>query len=177
MLRRLPVPAAALVLAVAAAALAAPADVATWREDLAAWRTRASDGLKRERGWLSITGRWELVPGITKIGSGPGNDVVLPAELSPPSLGTIDVRGGKATLRLARGQSMQVVEKNLPGATFTERQVLPGDSRIELVTNGRLSLQFVKRDDGRLVMFENATHWVHHDETDAVNTLLSDFLR
>ena len=32
-------------------------------------------------------------------------------------------------------------------------------------------------DDGRLVMFEQATHWVHHDETEGVNTLLSDFLR
>jgi pimeloyl-ACP methyl ester carboxylesterase len=32
-------------------------------------------------------------------------------------------------------------------------------------------------DDGRLVMFEAATHWVHHDETEGVNALLSEFLR
>jgi pimeloyl-ACP methyl ester carboxylesterase len=32
-------------------------------------------------------------------------------------------------------------------------------------------------DDGRLVLFEQATHWVHHDETEQVNALLSDFLR
>jgi uncharacterized protein (DUF1684 family) len=138
--------------ALAAAAHAAPIADATWRDDLAAWRTRASEGLKRERGWLSITGRWELAPGVTKVGSAQGNDIVLPAELAPPSLATIEVRGGKAMLRLARGQSMQVVEKNVPGASFTERQVLPGDARIEWVTGGRLSLQFVKRDDGRFVL-------------------------
>jgi pimeloyl-ACP methyl ester carboxylesterase len=32
-------------------------------------------------------------------------------------------------------------------------------------------------DDGRLVLFEQATHWVHHDETEQVNALLSDFLK
>lgn len=30
-------------------------------------------------------------------------------------------------------------------------------------------------DDGRLVLFENATHWVHHEEPDAVNHLITDF--
>lgn len=31
-------------------------------------------------------------------------------------------------------------------------------------------------DDGRLVMIEEATHWVQHDEPDRVNQLLGDFL-
>lgn len=30
--------------------------------------------------------------------------------------------------------------------------------------------------DGRLVLFEDATHWVQHDKADEVNTLLIDFL-
>lgn len=30
-------------------------------------------------------------------------------------------------------------------------------------------------DDGRLVVFEKATHWVHHEETEAVNDLITDF--
>jgi pimeloyl-ACP methyl ester carboxylesterase len=32
-------------------------------------------------------------------------------------------------------------------------------------------------DDGKLVLFEDATHWVQHDEADNVTTLLLDFLR
>jgi len=46
--------------------------------------------------------------------------------------------------------------------------------------------QFLKRDmaqrslalcdDGRLVYFEDATHWVQHEKAGEVNTLLSEFL-
>ena len=31
-------------------------------------------------------------------------------------------------------------------------------------------------DDGKLVLFEDATHWVQHDEAEAVNQLLLEFL-
>ena len=31
-------------------------------------------------------------------------------------------------------------------------------------------------DKGRLVFFEEATHWVQHEETDQVNRLLIEFL-
>ena len=32
-------------------------------------------------------------------------------------------------------------------------------------------------DDGRLVLIEEATHWVQHEEADRVNPLISDFLK
>jgi pimeloyl-ACP methyl ester carboxylesterase len=32
-------------------------------------------------------------------------------------------------------------------------------------------------NEGRLVFFEQATHWVQHEEADRVNTLLIEFLR
>ena len=38
----------------------------------------------------------------------------------------------------------------------------------------RLSVDYC--DDGKLVLFEDATHWVQHDEAEAVNQLLIDFL-
>ena len=31
-------------------------------------------------------------------------------------------------------------------------------------------------DDGKLVFFEDATHWVQYDATDEVNNLLIEFL-
>jgi uncharacterized protein (DUF1684 family) len=147
--------AAALVTVLAWSVPAAPADApgeAAWRDELASWRQRADDGLRRERGWLSIIGRWELAEGTTRLGSAPDNDVVLPAALAPASLATVDVRGGKARLVLAPGQSMRTVEKGTPVASFAQRDVLAGDERIEWVTGGRLSLQFVRRDDGRFVL-------------------------
>jgi pimeloyl-ACP methyl ester carboxylesterase len=32
-------------------------------------------------------------------------------------------------------------------------------------------------DDGKLVMFEEASHWVHHDKPDKVNALLAEFFQ
>jgi uncharacterized protein (DUF1684 family) len=123
-----------------------------WRSDLAAWRKRADEGLRRERGWLSIVGRWELAPGATTIGAGPSNTVTLPRGLAPESLGTVHVAEGKAKLVLAPGQMMQAIENGALMETFTERQLLDDRDTIEWVTGGRLSLQFVRRADGTFVM-------------------------
>jgi pimeloyl-ACP methyl ester carboxylesterase len=38
----------------------------------------------------------------------------------------------------------------------------------------RLSIDYC--DDGKLVLFEEATHWVQHDEAEAANQLLIEFL-
>jgi uncharacterized protein (DUF1684 family) len=144
--------AATLVGVLAAPGWATQPSDASYLSELQSWRQRADAGLRRERGWLSIVGRWELSEGETTIGAGPGNDVVLPKRLAPQALGTIHVRDGKARLVLAPGQAMRVVVKNEPGAEFTERELLAGDERIEWVTAGRLSLQVVKRDDGGFVL-------------------------
>jgi uncharacterized protein (DUF1684 family) len=146
------VAAATLVGALAGPGMAVPPSEASYHSDLQGWRQRADAGLRRERGWLSIIGRWELPAGETTIGSGQRNAIVLPKRLAPEVLGSIIVREGKARLVLAAGQTMRVVEKNEPGAEFTERELVAGDERIEWVTAGPLSLQVVKRDDGRFVL-------------------------
>jgi uncharacterized protein (DUF1684 family) len=129
----------------------APADSA-YVEGLTQWRAKADTGLKRERGWLSIVSRDELTPGTYKIGSAPDRDVVLPQGLAPARLGTIVVGNDGARLVLAKGQTMQTVAKDVPAETFTARDLVTGATRLEWVTNGRLSLQVVKREDGRIVV-------------------------
>ena len=47
---------------------------------------------------------------------------------------------------------MRAVVKGEPGAEFSERQLLADGQRIEWITAGRLSLQAVKRDDGKFVL-------------------------
>lgn len=147
-------------LAVAVAAMASfglPAAAATaadpaYVETLSQWRTKADASLKRERGWLSIVSRDELTPGTYKIGSAPGNDVVLPKGLAPAELGTIVVTKDGARLVLAKGQTMQTVARDVPAESFTSRDLVTGATRLEWVTSGRLSLQIVKREDGRIVV-------------------------
>ena len=136
---------------IALAAAAATPDPA-YVDALTRWRAQADAGLRRERGWLSIVSRDELAPGTYRIGSAPGNEIVLPKALAPAHLGTITVAGDKARLALAKGLTMRTVEKDDAGEEFTVRDLVTGDSRLEWVTAGRLSLQFVKREDGRIVV-------------------------
>ncbi|MCC6869007.1 MAG: DUF1684 domain-containing protein [Burkholderiales bacterium] len=142
-----------LVAALAAWPSAAATDAA-YLDELRTWRTGATDGLKRERGWLSIVTRDELTPGTYRIGTAADNEVVLPKGLGPAHLGTIVVGNDKARLTLAAGQKMTLVppDKAALADEFTARDMVAGATRLEWVTQGRLSLQFVKREDGKIVV-------------------------
>lgn len=144
--------AAVLAATMPGAAHAAPAVDAAYLADIAQWRGKAEDSLRRERGWLSIIGRWELEPGANRIGTAANNDVVLPKGLGPASLGTVSVDGKNVRLVLASGQKMHTVEEGKPGSEFVERELVTGDNRVEWVTAGRLSLQIVRREDGKIVL-------------------------
>jgi hypothetical protein len=144
--------AGALLTFVAGCALAATGVDGAYLDDLAKWRAKADASLTRERGWLSIVTRDELGPGTYTIGSAPGSQILLPKALAPARLGTVTVGNGAARLVLHKGQTMRTVVKDDGGETFTTRDLVAGDSRLEWVTSGRLSLQFVKREDGKIVV-------------------------
>jgi len=144
--------AATAAFALLASAHAAPVTDPAYGEDLAKWRAKADASLTRERGWLSIVSRDELAPGTYRIGSAPDNQVVLPKALAPAHLGTITVGGDKARLVLDKGNTMRTVVKDDDAEEFTARDLVTGASRLEWVTSGRLSLQFVKREDGKIVV-------------------------
>lgn len=73
-------------------------------------------------------------------------------------------------------------------AAFRARPPIPRDTRVKVPTlliwgarDMALSRQMAQPsidmcDDGRLVLIEEATHWVQHDEPERVNQLLGDFL-
>ncbi len=136
----------------AAGAATPAAPDAAYLDDLGKWRSKANTSLTRERGWLSIVTRDELTPGTYRIGSAPDNQVVLPKALAPAHLGTITVGTDGARFALAKGRTMNLVAKDDLGDQFTERNMVSGATRVEWVAAGRLSLQFVKREDGRIVV-------------------------
>ena len=144
--------AATAALVLLTSAHAAPVTDPAYGEELAKWRARADTSLTRERGWLSIVTRDELGPGTYRIGSAPDNQVVLPKALAPAHLGTITVGGDKARLVLDKGQTMRTVVKDDDAEEFTARDLVTGAARLEWVTSGRLSLQSVKREDGKIVV-------------------------
>ncbi len=139
-------------LALLTLAYAAPATDPAYLDDLGKWRTKVNASLTRERGWLSIVTRDELGPGTYTMGAAPGSQILLPKALAPAQLGTVTVGPDGARLALAKGVSMRTVVRDDGGETFTTRDLLGGESRVEWVTSGRLSLQFVKREDGKVVV-------------------------
>lgn len=85
---------------VAGTAAAAPAPDAH-RDEVLAWRTERVERLRKPDGWLSLVGLHWLSPGAQRVGSAPGNDIVL--AVGPAQLGTITLEDGKVTLALAEG--------------------------------------------------------------------------
>ena len=55
-----------------------------------------------ERGWLGLVGLYWLRDGENRIGSGPDNDIILPASV-PDHIGVVIYNNGVATLRAMRG--------------------------------------------------------------------------
>lgn len=143
-------------LAIAAAlALLGPPPLAwaDYADDLAAWRKRAEESLRRDLGWLTIAGRWELKKGDNTLGSAPGNDVVLPKDLAPARLGRISVGQDGVKLTLASGGRMWLEpEPGKRGAEFTERKLRTDDYGEEWVTSGRLSLTVYTPDNGKTIL-------------------------
>ncbi|HEX6385348.1 MAG TPA: alpha/beta hydrolase [Anaerolineae bacterium] len=71
----------------------------------------------------------------------------------------------------------QVRPQRLPDPRITVPTLLIWGER-EVAFSGELAgLSIELCDDGRLVRFEQATHWVQHEEPDRVNRLLQDFIR
>ncbi|WP_116083808.1 DUF1684 domain-containing protein [Tropicimonas sp. IMCC34011] len=58
----------------------------------AEWFETRMSKLTAEDGWLNLLGRWWITPGTWTIGSGEGNDVVLP--LGPQRVGTLTLTDG-----------------------------------------------------------------------------------
>ena len=136
---------------IVAAAGAAPAtDYAT---ELAAWRKRAEENLRKDLGWLTIAGRWELKEGDNTLGSNPANDIALPKELSPARLGVLRVGRDGARLTLEPGVRMWVEpEAGLRGPEFVQRALRTRDDAPEWVSSGRLSFYVFTRDDGKSIL-------------------------
>lgn len=112
-----------------------------------AWRATREKNLRADHGWLTLAGRFPLKAGDNTLGTGSGNDVVLPAELKgtgPERLGTIhvDAKAGKVMLQLAEGVSM-----TRQGKPFTGSSELGTEAgKRDWVSLGRMSMHIISRE-------------------------------
>ena len=116
--------AAAVMVALAGNGAAAQEDE---RAALAKFRADRENTLKGDNNWLTVAGLHFLSPGDNRIGSDPGNDIVLDFPSVPRYAGVITMNGSKVRIRAAEGQSLTingkpVTESELHGAFDNTRQ-------------------------------------------------------
>jgi len=63
-------------------------DSDSYQREIEAWHAARIERLAAPRGWLSLVGLEWLQPGVNRIGSAAGNDIVLAK--APPHLGTVE---------------------------------------------------------------------------------------
>ena len=133
-------------------AYAATPDQDAYVDSVNQWRDRAEQGLKRDNGWLTLAGRFQMKLGINTFGTGKGNDIVFPPELigtGPARLGTIaiDKAAKRVTLRLSEGVSM-----TSDGEPFSGERVMSySTQKRDWVSLGRISMHIIERE-GRYIL-------------------------
>ena len=134
------------------AVIANPPEHAAYLDSLQQWRDRAEQGLRRDNGWLTLAGRFQMKPGVNTFGTGKDNDIVFAPELKgagPERLGTITVDPSrkKVTLALADGVSMTSDGKPFSG----ERAMGSSTEKRDWVSLGRIAMHIIERD-GRYIL-------------------------
>lgn len=60
-----------------------------YRAEIEEWRRNRVSRLKADNGWLAVAGLYWLKPGANRMGTGPDNDIILPAGSAPSVVGTV----------------------------------------------------------------------------------------
>ena len=116
-----------------------------YRESVEKWRLDYQASLMSDNGWLTVSGLFWLKDGENRIGSGPGNDIVLPSS-APASVGVITLISGKTTMHVHPGVVVTVKETKVQTAELrpdsSEDRVVLGDLTFYVhATGNRLALR------------------------------------
>lgn len=99
----------------------------SYQTEIAQWRRLREAGLRRDGGWLTVTGLFWLHQGANRFGTAAGNDIVVPA--GPARAGVFTLHQGKVTA-------------TIDGQTRTLRP-----DTDDVVQAGRLRLSVIQRSD------------------------------
>ncbi len=115
------------------AAVPTPVANPTYRAAVEKWRQAYEAELKSDHGWLSVSGLFWLHDGENTFGSGPLNDIVLPAS-APAKAGSFEFHAGHTTVHINSG-----VPALLNGKHVDSAEMHP-DSNSDQLTLGDLTL-------------------------------------
>jgi uncharacterized protein (DUF1684 family) len=101
-------------------------------ESVRAWQKHRDAGLRSPDGWLTLVGLFWLKPGVNTIGSGSGNDFVLPGGSAPEKIGKLDWQGNGVIFT---------------GLNEAPRKLSYDDEKPDIVHVGTVSFFVLKRSD------------------------------
>jgi uncharacterized protein (DUF1684 family) len=105
------------------------------------WRKERDQSIRKENGWLALSGLFWLKLGNNRIGSDPGNEIQLP-ERAPASIGHLEYNGKSVTLRASPGQKLSVNDKSVdfapmqPDISETPSFITLQDIRLVVIQRG-----------------------------------------
>ncbi len=78
-----------------------------YEQSISKWRQEVDANLRRENGWLALSGLFWLRKGTNVIGSNPNSDILLPAR-APAQLGIFEFDGNNVTLNIEDHMPVEV---------------------------------------------------------------------
>jgi uncharacterized protein (DUF1684 family) len=115
-----------------------------YRKEIEAFRKERNAGLKKEDGWLTLVGLFWLKPGENRVGSDPGNAVILPEGKAPAKVGVMTRDGDKVRLTAQPGVALTANGKEISPGMEIQADATGKPTVLEL---GSLNFFVIKRGD------------------------------
>lgn len=142
----------------------------SYRQTVSEWRKQRDEGIRKENGWLALSGLFWLKLGNNKLGSDPKNEIQLP-QRAPASVAYFEYNGKSVSLRASPGQKVNVNDKLVefallqPDTAQTPSFITLDDIRLVVIQRGnRLGIRMWdnRREERRSYP---ARTWFEIDET------------
>lgn len=138
--------------------------------EIAAWRAAIEEPLRRD--WISLAGRFELSPGLHRIGADPSSDIVLPAGTAPNHVGVLHFADGAVSLAIAPGVAVLLNGELVTGSVSLRSDAEGAPDLVAIQALTFFIIQRGSRTIGRLRDANNPTlarfsgrRWFPIDET------------
>jgi len=160
--------AAALAITASAVCVATKANDGAYQATIQKWRQDREARLKSDDGWLTVSGLFWLHEGENRFGSGPLNDIVLPAGTAPPDAGAFVFHSGRTIAQVKPGVPATINGKRIESAELRpdtpDRLVLGGVALLVHASGSRYSIRMKDKGSALRKNFKGL-RWFPVDES------------